>query len=113
MDITKLRVFMSIVMTALICKAEFQPFNLNPLSVTVTEGSNGTLTCGSVYLPTCTAYGFSWKRKFDQHSYTEHISSCSHLISYFAGRSGFVVEQISERYHLQINNVQQDDSGTY
>ncbi len=33
--------------------------------------------------------------------------------SNFEGRSGFAVEQDSDRYHLQINNVQRDDSGTY
>ncbi len=113
MDITKLCMLMSIVLTTLMCKADCQFFYLNPQSVTVTEGSNVRLTCGSVYLTTCIAYQFSWQRKLNQHSNIEQISVCSRLKLNFAGRSGIVVEQDGQRYHLQINNVQRDDSGTY
>ncbi|XP_071801269.1 cell adhesion molecule 2-like [Asterias amurensis] len=112
MEITKLCIFKSILFyTTLICEAESAYFNFNPQSVTVTEGSNATFTCGSLYLSTCDYYRFSWQRKLNQCFGVEQMSSCFSATP--AGRTGIVAERDGHRYRLHITNVQRDDTGTY
>ncbi|XP_033635750.1 uncharacterized protein LOC117296800 [Asterias rubens] len=111
MEITKLCIFMSIVLTTLICKAESAYFDEHPMNVTVTEGSNVTFTCRSQYLSSCRYYSFSWQRQLNQHDDVEQMSSCFSATP--AGRTGIVVKQDGHRYRLHISNVQRDDTGTY
>ncbi len=117
MKLTRVYMFVSIVFATLplLCKTGSQLYNLDPQSVTVTEGRNVTLTCGSGYLTTCDSYKFSWKRKKDQDSPIEGISACSTVTRSFARRrpNSIAVELISDRYYLHMRNVQLEDTGTY